>query len=256
MSAAPMPPDLADTFESVRRGRTSAIVRIDFRPGFEALGLDRSPHPPDDAEPTKGGRGEAWIASLPTGDEAVVRPGRRGGWFGRLVRRRYFLGDRFVAELVLTERLRRRGAPVPMPLAAVRRERRVGYETWMITRRIPAARPAAELLGAGPEAQRASRLETLGYAVGRLHAAGGDHADLNAWNVLLDGDDAYVVDLDRGRLRTAPLDPGRAAANLSRLRRSLERLGLDDALAAWSAFERGYAAALRQGGAGPVPPED
>lgn len=243
-----MPPDLADTFESLRRGPTTAIVRIDFRDGFEALGLDRSPDPPGDAAPTAGGRGDAWIASLPTGDEAVVRPGRRGGWFGRLIRRRYFLGDRFTAELVLTERLRRRGAPVPLPLAAVRRERRVGYETWLVTRRIPAARPAAELLAEGTEAERRARLATLGDAVGRLHAAGGDHADLNAWNLLIDGDDAYVVDLDRGRLREAPLAAGRAAANLARLRRSLDRLGLDEARAAWPELERGYAAALRRAG--------
>ena len=53
-----------------------------------------------------------------------------------------------------------------------------------------------------------------------------------------------IVDLDRGRLRPAPLAPARAAANLARLRRSFAKLGLAEALAAWPAFERGYASAL------------
>jgi tRNA A-37 threonylcarbamoyl transferase component Bud32 len=84
----------------------------------------------------------------------------------------------------------------------------------------------------------------MGRAVAALHGAGGDHADLNAWNVLIAGSDeprAHVVDLDRGRLRSAPLGAPRAAANLARLRRSLGRLGLVDALSAWTEFERGYA---------------
>lgn len=243
MRGSSLPPDLDGVFARLRRGPLVVVVRPDVRDAIEALGLDRSPVPPAGAARPGGGRGGAWIASLPPVGEAVVRPGRRGGWFGRLVRSRYFVGDRFVDELFLTERLRRRGAPVPEPLAAVRRERRPGYETWLVTRRIPGAVPVAEGLADAPADRVPGLLEAAGRAVGRLHRAGGDHADLNAWNLLVADDEAWVVDLDRGQLRPAPLAPGRAAADMTRLRRSFAKLGLIEALAAWPAFERGYASA-------------
>lgn len=259
-----VPADLADAFELRRAPGRIALVRLGFGPAFEALGLLASPRADEPALATAGGRGGAWIVDAGPEGGIVVRPGRRGGWAGKLVRARYFAGDRFLEELVLTERLRRRGAPVPKPLAAVRRERRVGYETWLATRRIPGAAPAADVLAAASTDRLPDLLRAMGRAVGALHRAGGDHADLNAWNVLITGaaglgaaagsgatgsvaaagssePRAYVVDLDRGRLRPAPLGMRRAGANLARLRRSLRKLGLADALAAWAEFERGYA---------------
>lgn len=243
-----VPADLADEFELHRGPGRSALVRSEFNSAFEALGLLTSPVADERAQATAGGRGGAWIADAGIEGEIVVRPGRRGGWAGKLVRARYFAGDRFLEELVLTERLRRRGAPVPEPLAAVRRQRRIGYETWLVTRRIPGAAPAADVLAAVPPERLPEVLRAMGRAVQALHRAGGDHADLNAWNVLIGNHDvgsgeprAHLVDLDRGRLRPAPLGARRAGANLARLRRSLRKLGLEDALAAWPEFERGYA---------------
>lgn len=243
-----VPADLADAFELRRAPGRIALVRLGFGPAFDALGLLASPRADQPPHATAGGRGGAWIADAGPEGEIVVRPGRRGGWAGKLVRARYFAGDRFLEELVLTERLRRRGAPVPKPLAAVRRQRRVGYETWLATRRIPGATPGADVLAAAPMDRLPDLLRAMGRAVSALHRAGGDHADLNAWNVLIAADAAgsaepraFVVDLDRGRLRPAPLGGRRARANLARLRRSLRKLGLADALAAWAEFERGYA---------------
>jgi len=52
-----------------------------------------------------------------------------------------------------------------------------------------------------------------------LHAAGADHADLNAHNILLDGDGVVsVIDFDRGRLRNGGSWMRR---NLARLQRCL-----------------------------------
>jgi len=247
MSSDRVPRDLEDAFELHRAPGRTAIVRSDFAAAFETHGLLVSPHGGETARRVDGGRGDARLVSIAPGEDVVVRPGRRGGWPGRLVRARYFLGDRFRDELVLTERLRRRGAPVPEPLAAVRRERRVGYETWLVTRRIEGARPAARALRDTPEPRLRDLLEAAGRGIRRLHEAGGDHADLNAWNVLLVNaearePEAWIVDLDRGRLR-APLPARRARAALARLRRSLAKLGLERALDAWDALERGYASA-------------
>jgi 3-deoxy-D-manno-octulosonic acid kinase len=61
----------------------------------------------------------------------------------------------------------------------------------------------------------------VGRCIRRFHDAGVYHADLNAHNVLLAGSVVYVLDFDRGRYRA----PGTwQAANLARLRRSLDKL--------------------------------
>lgn len=65
--------------------------------------------------------------------------------------------------------------------------------------------------------------EEVGALVARFHRAGIWHADLNAHNVLVTPDGLYLIDFDRGRLRT----PATAwqQANLQRLRRSLLKIG-------------------------------
>ena len=62
----------------------------------------------------------------------------------------------------------------------------------------------------------------MGECIGRLHAHGVHHADLNAHNLLL-GDDGtvYVLDFDRGRIR--PRGAWEQAV-LERLQRSLRKV--------------------------------
>jgi 3-deoxy-D-manno-octulosonic acid kinase len=62
----------------------------------------------------------------------------------------------------------------------------------------------------------------VGRCVGRLHARGVHHADLNAHNVLLGPDGTvYVLDFDRGRIR--PRGAWEQSV-LERLRRSLRKV--------------------------------
>jgi 3-deoxy-D-manno-octulosonic acid kinase len=97
-------------------------------------------------------------------------------------------------------------------------------------------------LAAGPLAEDTWR--RVGSAIARLHAAGVDHADLNAHNVLLNGAGAVsVVDLDRGRVRRAGAWAGR---NLRRLHRSLVKISgcLPPGrftVETWRSFLAGYA---------------
>ncbi|MGI9037523.1 MAG: lipopolysaccharide kinase InaA family protein, partial [Gemmatimonadota bacterium] len=210
MASFQLPVDLGDAFVARRRGSTTIVVRRDFLDVFEDRGLGSSAAAPPDGQALGGGRGAAWTAPAPGVGAFVVRPGRRGGWPGRLVKSRYMLGHRFLDELVLTERLRRRGAPVPEALAAVQRGRSIGYETWLVTRR-SVARPLAGVLADLADSEAARAMEEAGRLVGAFHAAGGGHADLNANNVLVGGPGApgtgLVIDHDRGRLRPAGAPP-------------------------------------------------
>jgi 3-deoxy-D-manno-octulosonic acid kinase len=190
------------------------------------------------------GRGAAWFISS-TPHQWALRHYRRGGFIARLSADRYvWRGEervRAFAEWRLLAQLVRHGLPVPKPVAARYQRRGFTYRCDLITERIPDARPLSAVLSLAPLAEYTWR--EVGAAVARLHAAGVDHADLNAHNILVSGGGAVsVIDFDRGRLR----NPGAwSLKNLSRLHRSLvkiaRRLPPDRfSAAAWGWLLAGY----------------
>jgi 3-deoxy-D-manno-octulosonic acid kinase len=181
-----------------------------------------------------GGRGGVAIIATPVG-ECVLRHYHRGGLVASLMGDRYLWtgADRTrpFAEFRLLAEVASLGLPAPAVLAARYCRRGLLYSADLITRRIADASTLAECLAAGR--LDGELAEESGALVARFHRAGVWHADLNAHNVLVAPDDLYLIDFDRGRLRT----PARAwqQANLLRLRRSLVKLGA--ASAGEAAFE-------------------
>lgn len=256
-----LPDWMEDDWSRRRAPGVAAVVRHDFVPVFEKLGLiEAADRPPEElapgARPFDPGGGRGGLAAVPAGThgEAVIRPYRRGGLPSRFVERSYLLGDRAFDELEATERLRRAGVPVPEPLAAVQSDRDGwGYRAALVTKRVTGADPAPDRLsGAGEETLR-EELARMGRSAGLLHGAGGVHADLNAYNFLLPRGkgDAVLLDFDRARVVGGRVPRVVAWMNLRRLRRHLDKLGLEGALEAWDAFEEAYeAAAAEQAGEG------
>jgi len=181
-----------------------------------------------------GGRGGVAIIATPVG-ECVLRHYHRGGLVASLMGDRYLWtgADRTrpFAEFRLLAEVASLGLPAPAVVAARYCRRGLLYSADLITRRIADASTLAECLAAGR--LDGELAEESGALVARFHRAGVWHADLNAHNVLVAPDDLYLIDFDRGRLRT----PARAwqQANLLRLRRSLVKLGA--ASAGEAAFE-------------------
>jgi len=239
---------LQGRFEVVRDSDAAALVRSDFRSAFDRHGLLGCPavRAAGSTDPS-GGRGAAWILPTRSFGDVVVRPFRRGGWIGQFVERRYVLGARAFKELEVTESLRRDGAPVPEVLAAVQERFRPGpgYSACIVTRRIIGTVPAAEALARVSRGELRVLMDDIGRAIRRCHEAGGWHADLNAWNLLVPNarpDLAVtVIDWDRGRFMSRGVPERARRANLSRLARSLRKLGLVAAIEAWPALEKGYA---------------
>ncbi len=184
-----------------------------------------------------GGRGGVTAIDAPFG-RAVLRHYRRGGMAARIMGDRYLWTGadrtRSFAEFRMLVVLHDRGLSVPAPVAARYRRDGVHYRADLITRRIEDSATLAQLhADARCDMDVATR---VGTSIAEFHAAGAYHADLNAHNVLLTADKVWLVDFDRGELRT----PARAwqLANLARLRRSLCKLGAagDDE----TIFERGW----------------
>ncbi len=113
-------------------------------------------------------------------------------------------------------RIHRAPARRPLPLDG----RGPWYRADLITEELPSRLTLAQALASGP--LEPALWQAVGRCIGRLHAHGVRHADLNAHNLVLGADRAvYVLDFDRGAI------VGRGAWErdvLGRLRRSLAKV--------------------------------
>jgi 3-deoxy-D-manno-octulosonic acid kinase len=140
------------------------------------------------------------------------------------------LGDRYLwtgadrtrafREWRLLRELRAAGLPVPVPVAARYARRGLFYRADLVTEELPTRRTLAQALTAAP--LDAATWRAVGACVGRLHAHGVHHADLNAHNLLLGPrGEVHVLDFDRGRIR--PRGTWEQAV-VERLQRSLRKV--------------------------------
>ncbi|MCP1728626.1 3-deoxy-D-manno-octulosonic acid kinase [Natronospira proteinivora] len=167
------------------------------------------------------GRGSAYFLKGFDGDW-VLRHFRRGGWIGRWVDDRYlFTGlerSRPFRELRLLARLCSAGLPVPRPVAARLSRQGLSYRADLLIEQVPGT-PLGSLLESDQADMDAFR--RVGSVIRRFHQAGVFHADLNARNILVSDQAVYLIDFDRGALRS----PGAwKRHNLDRLQRSCKKI--------------------------------
>jgi 3-deoxy-D-manno-octulosonic acid kinase len=198
-----------------------------------------------------GGRGS--IAFLSDGDRRwVLRNYRRGGWIAKLSRDRYFwLGrdkTRAFTEWRLLAELRKRGLPVPAPVAARYERGILTYAADLITEQLPTTKTLADAISGASLSQEQWR--GVGATVAEFHRHGVHHADLNAHNILLEeaSSRVYVLDFDRGRIRPRGAWEDEV---LQRLKRSLEKIRRQRAdvrfqESDWQALMDGYVAGERR----------
>ena len=170
------------------------------------------------------GRGATFAIRIDRG-EVVLRRYRRGGLVARLLADRYVWTGieraRPIAEFRLLAAAVEAGLPVPRPLAAEVRREGGFYTGALLMERIPAAETLSGRL-ARLRDWRDFDWGALGCLLGRVHALGFRHADLNAHNLLIDGGESlWLIDWDRGARRSPG---GWSAAVLERLARSLRKL--------------------------------
>ncbi len=197
------------------------------------------------------GRGVAYAFQLkPFATRVVVRHNRHGGAFASLTGDRFLAPTRAPYELEVSLALLQLGIATPEILAyAVYPPGGILQRADVCSREIPSARDLADVLVRGSDDERARALRETANLVASLSRAGVRHHDLNAKNVLVSADRAYVLDVDRVELG---LEPRAAlAGNLGRLGRSLrkwrDRLGAGITEADVTELERAARAGVPNG---------
>lgn len=171
------------------------------------------------------GRGTTWMVRHGEA-ELVLRHYRRGGMVAALLQDRYLWSGlentRAWREWQLLAFMHKQDLPVPAPVAAQVVQTGLFYRADLITRRIDGAVSLFQYLSICPVSTVAPLWRRVGECIRRFHRCGICHADLNAHNILLDGQGrVFLIDFDRGEQRASG---GWEQANLKRLQRSLDKL--------------------------------
>jgi len=189
--------------------------------------------------------GRAGVLMLDRGGETwVYRHYHRGGFVSRLIYDQYVWTGaertRPFREWRLLLSLAELALPSPRPVAA--RAVRSGpiYRADILTVLLPDTQPLSSLLeGAW---QDPALFRSIGEMVGRFHAAGCDHPDLTAHNILIDRRRRpFLVDFDNAAIRMAG---AWREAGVARLKRSLHKVALETGTefseGAWHELVMGY----------------
>jgi len=175
------------------------------------------------------GRGMAYSVTLPQNPaRVVVKHNRHGGLFASLTRDRFLAPTRAPYELEVSTTLATLGVPTPEIVAYVLYPPGALFQRADVcSREIAQSRDLMQVISRDAGAERQAAFAAAARLVAALARAGARHHDLNARNILLTADQAYVLDVDRVSLNRRP--DAALESNLARLTHSLrgspERFG-------------------------------
>lgn len=192
------------------------------------------------------GRYTTWFVAFEH-NHWVLRHYWRGGFMAKFSKDAYVYtgleNTRAMAELRLLDMLYREDFAVPKPIAANIARNGVFYRADIIIERVDGAEDLVARLAKEP--MSSAQWQQLGALIAKFHQRGVYHADLNAKNILITADKFYLIDFDRGEVRS----PARTwqQANLNRLLRSFNKektklTSLAFSLEDWQMLNSGYQA--------------
>lgn len=191
----------------------------------------------------QGGRQAAWFVEAGFG-RAVLRHYRRGGLIARISKDRYIWrsaeSTRSMAEFRTLQRMHAKGLAVPRPLAAAYWRRGVFYRAAILIERIEQVQTLTEVVRATGDPDPAVQKQ-VAQAIFAMHESGFWHADLNAYNILLDHTGkVWLIDFDKAI--EAPVSPAARDKNLGRLLRSMRKVAAQTADVWWKGITLEYKA--------------
>lgn len=169
------------------------------------------------------------VAATLGGLPVIVKRLTHGGLLAGVTRDRFLTPGRWRAALAAADYLRAHGVDTPEPLFAAWRRQGASVRGELGFRRVMDAVDAADHLFGGADVLPGGWREAagaIGRTVGRLHALGVLHGDLNLMNFLLPaGGKVMILDLDKARLTGRPLGRRACRRNLARLEHSVRKQG-------------------------------
>lgn len=204
------------------------------------------------------GRYTTWFVKTdaqtpPHSHQWVLRHYWRGGLMGKFSKDAYLYTGlkktRAMGELALLETLYSEDFEVPKPVAAQVVRHGLWYRADIIIERVDGAEDLVAKLAKEP--MSSAQWQQLGALIAKFHQRGVYHADLNAKNILITADKFYLIDFDRGEVRSPA--PTWQQANLNRLLRSFNKektklTSLAFSLEDWQMLNCGYQAHMAKCG--------
>ncbi len=173
------------------------------------------------------GRGTTWFVAYNDNHNIqhdwVLRHYYRGGLIGKIINDSYwFTGiekTRAAQEFALLRHMQTLQLPAPAPIAYRIVQQGLTYKADLLSSRIQHAQDLVAVLSEKVLADDV--WQRIGATIKRFHHHGIYHHDLNSHNILLDDkEQVFLIDFDRGELRTNPVNTQWKQENMARLQRS------------------------------------
>ncbi|MGQ9645069.1 MAG: lipopolysaccharide kinase InaA family protein [Thermodesulfobacteriota bacterium] len=240
-------------FSLIRKGNVFLLLRNDYKDLLLEQGIeDPKAFLQKHRQMSTYLRGRTLHPSIPLREEKriVIRRYLHGGLLGAFTRDFYLFGSRSFRELVLTVKMRTCGIPTIEPIGAIHQTLGPFHQAYLLSLEIPEAKDLVQYLQeirAHPSRERLLQkrriFHSAGLLVRQLHQAGFFHGDLQLKNILVSGEELFLIDLDHSYQRDR-LTTEEKKRNLLRLNRSVEKwkkLGLPITWTDRLRFFRSYA---------------
>jgi 3-deoxy-D-manno-octulosonic acid kinase len=246
--------DIPRSYVPMRKDKVFLVLKEEYREdlleqGIEDIGAFLQTH----RETSKYLLGRTPHPSIPLKAEKrmVIRLYSHGGLLRILTRSLYLSGARSIQELTLTEKILSRGIPTIQPIGAIHRSvLLLFYKAYLLSLEISGAKDLIQYfqeVGPHPSLERLLHkrrtIRSAGLLVRQFHEAGFFHGDLQLKNILVSGEQLFLIDFDRSYQKDK-LTADEKKRNLLRLNRSVEkwkRLGLPITWTDRLRFFRAYA---------------
>ncbi len=220
-------------FSFVKKDKSSFLIREEYKNLLFQKGIeDFEIFLKENRQSSNYFKGRTLHPSFPIreGERVVLRQYLHGGLFRAFTGSRYLWGSRSFQELALTEEIRSCGIPTIQPIAAIH-QRTLGplYKAYLLSLEISSAKDLIQYLrelGPAPPRQnlilKRKLIRSAGILLRKFHQSGFFHGDLQLKNILVKGDQLFLIDFDRS-YRKRSLSLRERAQNLLRLNRSVEK---------------------------------
>lgn len=224
---------IPSSFSLIRKGKVSFLIKKEYKKPLLQQGIEdfkiflmRNRKSPKYFQ----GRALHPSISIRDSERGVLRQYFHGGLFRNFTRSLYLFGSRSFRELALTEEIRSCGIPTVQPIAAIHRFILPPfYQAFFLSLEIPHSKDLIQYfreIGTCPSREnivlKRKTIRSAGLLLRKFHQTGFFHGDLQLKNILVAGDQLFLIDFDRS-CRKRTLSIRERMKNLLRLNRSVEK---------------------------------